>query len=363
MKLQSIILACVLSTSCVVAQLEPGDYCLTKEKSNGTCTIIENCKVALKINKRKRRLLLQRCGFQGLKEVICCPAAGSNKIVYDVKKIAEAECNKLRNTMPIGGKIIGGEPAKLGELPHTVALGFPIPNSTLYKFECGGTILSPRFVLTAAHCIDNTEQIPPTIVRVGVVDLGEHVSNNFSPEYVFNFTTDIVIAKTIVHPNFTRRTRYDDIAILKLQKSLTFSKFINAACLDTNVNVLPAEERLEVCGWGVISRTRNLQSRVLMKTFVHATCTNSCNTWYENNRRVPQGVLEGQFCAGDEKGESDTCLGDSGGPVTVVSEDAQHYVLVGVTSFGRGCGSEVPAIYTRVAYYIDWIVRLVWPIE
>lgn len=56
-----------------------------------------------------------------------------------------------------------------------------------------------------------------------------------------------------------------------------------------------------------------------------------------------------------------TLQGDSGGPLQISHQRDNLYILVGVTSFGKNCGSQIPAVYTRIAYYLDWIESVVWP--
>lgn len=68
-------------------------------------------------------------------------------------------------------------------------------------------------------------------------------------------------------------------------------------------------------------------------------------------------------CAYDELMDSDSCQGDSGGPLQFFNQNVHMADIVGIVSFGIGCGYRLPAIYTRVAYYVDWIERIVWPDE
>lgn len=70
----------------------------------------------------------------------------------------------------------------------------------------------------------------------------------------------------------------------------------------------------------------------------------------------------GQICAYDPKAASDACQGDSGGPLQMFeSKSLAIATVVGVVSFGASCGTELPGVYTRVAFYIDWIESIVWP--
>lgn len=91
-----------------------------------------------------------------------------------------------------------------------------------------------------------------------------------------------------------------------------------------------------------------------------------CNdTLVERNqlRQQPSltGLIRGQLCAYDPAGEKDACQGDSGGPIQITNISNAVSTVIGVVSFGEGCATAVPAIYTRVAYYLDWIESYVWP--
>lgn len=80
-----------------------------------------------------------------------------------------------------------------------------------------------------------------------------------------------------------------------------------------------------------------------------------------NQAAFQSGVDESQYCAYDPIGRKDSCQGDSGGPLQTIQSFAGPAKVVGVVSFGIGCGSGHPGIYTRVAHYIEWIGSHVWP--
>lgn len=88
-----------------------------------------------------------------------------------------------------------------------------------------------------------------------------------------------------------------------------------------------------------------------------------CSAGYTANTNLIQGILPSQICAGDTTGERDTCQGDSGGPLQISTwaESQRIYYVIGITSFGRGCATRQPGVYTRVSYYLDWIESVVWP--
>lgn len=79
-----------------------------------------------------------------------------------------------------------------------------------------------------------------------------------------------------------------------------------------------------------------------------------------NRKEFRDGIIEGQYCAWDSNGK-DSCEGDSGGPLQYFPPGSKIATVVGIVSFGITCGSILPGIYTRVAYYVDWIEPYVWP--
>lgn len=73
------------------------------------------------------------------------------------------------------------------------------------------------------------------------------------------------------------------------------------------------------------------------------------------------GLIDRQYCAYDPLGRNDSCKGDSGGPLQYFrTKETSVATVVGIVSFGAGCGSTVPSVYTRVAHYLQWIDPIVW---
>ncbi|KAL4707784.1 hypothetical protein ACJJTC_001730, partial [Scirpophaga incertulas] len=279
--------------------------------------------------KKRNRHPFHRCGFSGLYEIVCCPHTTDKFGVISKGDVAKKECTKIIESrlVPLDLHIIGGEAASLGEFPHMVALGFDQGDG--YSFDCGGALISTTFVVTAAHCVVNLARIQPR-------------SQNL-----------------LCILDYVRSTKYHDLALLRLEKPVITSSILNAACLytrDSDPNV-----SLIITGWGRTNVTKSLKSNNLLKTTVSPMARDDCNPFYSGWRKLPSGITQGQLCAGDPQGGHDACQGDSGGPLQVMFENASHYELVGVTSFGEGCGTTKPGVYTRIAHYIDWIERIVWP--
>jgi Trypsin len=139
--------------------------------------------------------------------------------------------------------------------------------------------------------------------------------------------------------------------LLLLNGDIVLHETVAPACLWRDDSIEFKE--LEATGWGKTHAAQ--RSEELMKVKLRPFKNSECSNYYDPTFRMKDGIRPTQLCAGDFK--SDTCWGDSGGPLEVKLLGAGHLTpfLVGVTSFGRGCGSQVPGVYTRVSSYIDWI--------
>lgn len=135
-----------------------------------------------------------------------------------IPKVEKVESSLCSKTVDL---IVGGKDAKPGEFPHQAVLGWARrDDKEQYDFSCGGSLISDRFVLTAAHCL---KRGLPEIVRLGV--------NDISDEYE-NFV-EIDVEQAIRHPSHNYKRSYNDIALVKMAKPVIFSKTIRPACLWT----------------------------------------------------------------------------------------------------------------------------------
>lgn len=105
----------------------------------------------------------------------------------------------------------------------------------------------------------------------------------------------------------------------------------------------------------------------MLKTNVTSLRLEACgSTLGEYNRKANQpslrdGLSQSQCCAYDPSAKNDACQGDSGGPLQYFENSSTTATVIGVVSFGISCGTALPSVYTRVAYYLDWIEKIVWP--
>lgn len=205
---------------------------------------------------------------------------------------------------------------------------------------------SDLFVSICVNCSGSAE-----VVLLGVTTIG----GNDSHPLLVN------IVERLRHPDWQLPTKYNDIALFKLERSVSFSLYVRPACLaDT---FAPNTERAIATGWG---RMENFQqSDTMLKVVLEWFSAKECNASLEPflNRRISHGVDDRtQICAGSRRQRKDTCQGDSGGPLQIFHPSIEcMYSIVGITSFGIGCAHVgLPAVYTRVYAYIDWIERIVW---
>ncbi|XP_058818790.1 serine protease snake-like [Topomyia yanbarensis] len=246
--------------------------------------------------------------------------------------------------------IVGGEEAKEGEFPHQALLGWPmVDQPEKFSFRCGGSLISNRFVLTAAHC---SRYGRPDIVRLGENDLREEFDNQ----------VDIDIEYFKRHPEYRFATSYHDIALIKLKQEVIFSQFILPACLWNSFELNVTSVIATGFGNTEFGDVEEHKSDTLRKVQLDLLDRDECSNQFIGLRNFDRGIADEQLCIGSKRGGKDTCQGDSGGPVQVITEPKGCiYYVLGVTSAGSSCGTgRSPAVYTRVSSYIDWIESIVW---
>ncbi|XP_053311982.1 acrosin-like [Spea bombifrons] len=242
-----------------------------------------------------------------------------------------------------GSRVVGGKDAEPGNWPWTVSIQEEIDKE--YFHLCGGVVLNPLWVLTAAHCFKN-------------------LSNEyFSWRLVFgaNQLSQIgakvqirTIKEKIQHEKYDPETESNDIALLKLNKPIIFDDYTQPACLPAKQAILSKMDDCYIAGWGVLEEGSTEASDILQEAPVNLIPVERCNrpTWYN-------GALGNyNLCAGYEQGGIDSCQGDSGGPLMCKKHKAKFYTVVGVTSWGSGCGQKQnPGIYTSTQFYLEWIFK------
>ncbi|KAM6474015.1 transmembrane protease serine 12-like [Liasis olivaceus] len=144
----------------------------------------------------------------------------------------------------------------------------------------------------------------------------------------------------------------NDIALFQLSKSITYSDYIQPICLPDSTLVLTSDMKCYITGWGM-KKEKGKASYTLQEAQLKLFPLNICNqySWYAGT------VSSTTFCAGSETGAVDSCQGDSGGPLVCYLSDSKYY-LIGITSYGVGCGRpRFPGIYTSLPKYRHWVEK------
>jgi trypsin len=237
-----------------------------------------------------------------------------------------------------GELIIGGHPVSAEDNPWTVALGSRerYGASRAGQF-CGGAVVGPRTVATAAHCVTSdtdgqTPDLPPDLrVIAGRSDLREDDG------------AEIAVREARVHPGYDADRSSNDLALLTLDRALPERYVIQPAPAD-HAAYRP-DTRARVYGWGDTKGDGSYPPQ-LHAAEVRIVADQDCTKAYEgtDGRFDPELMV----CAGLPQGGADACQGDSGGPLVADG------LLVGLVSWGSGCGLRGrPGVYTRGTLVAD----------
>ncbi|XP_015270009.1 PREDICTED: urokinase-type plasminogen activator [Gekko japonicus] len=244
-------------------------------------------------------------------------------------------------------KIVGGQKAEIESQPWIATIFQYMKRNSAQRFLCGGTLIDPCWVATAAHCFKGRSPDPSQFtVVLGKTSLTTDEANEQRFE----------VESVVPHEGFSEESQNldNDIALLKIRSSsgqcAEESNSIKTVCLPPENLVLNDNFRCEVSGYGKANSSDIMYARILKSTNVNLISQSVCRDEYYHNR----GLNGNMFCAGDPRWKTDACQGDSGGPL--VCESNNRMVLYGIVSWGDGCAKErKPGVYTRVTRYLPWI--------
>ncbi|XP_026315078.1 CLIP domain-containing serine protease 2-like isoform X2 [Hyposmocoma kahamanoa] len=256
-------------------------------------------------------------------------------------------------------RILGGDKAALYEMPWMVLIAYDSPRGS--RLSCGGTLITERYVLTAAHCV----AFLGNRLKLSGVVLGEYdITKDPDCERIDGElhcapnVRNVSIEKVIAHPGYSPQNLYDDIALIRLAEPADFTlENMKPICLPDTPELIAntfEKQKGTVAGWGATED--GLQSSVLLKVELPIVSNKKCQDAYNGNPRI----YDRQLCAGGVE-DKDSCGGDSGGPLTGIGHVRSGKIGIiqhGIVSYGtKRCGTGgYPGVYTRVSHFMDWIL-------
>lgn len=250
-------------------------------------------------------------------------------------------------------RIVGGRPAPEGAFPWMVALLRAAEPDPFQAQFCGGSLIAPEWVLTAAHCFFDPRGEPYVDVQSLDLLLGTTVLQIGAGQR-------IQAAQIVIHPNYDPRRGTEggnDIALVRLSRPVALPTL---PLVQPNQTNLTAPGTLAtILGWGA-TFPRTLEEepsgfpRALQQAEVPLVSNEVCNAPQSYNG----AILETMLCAGFPQGGVDTCKGDSGGPLVVPTSSG--FALAGITSFGQGCAQpNFYGVYTRVSSFVGFVQSVI----
>lgn len=227
--------------------------------------------------------------------------------------------------------IVGGKTTAEGRYPYVVTL-----KKRRKKHQCGGTLIAPNMVLTAAHCFG-----------IRTVVIGDHnITDTSGVEEAFK------VRKRIRHPQYNRTTKEFDAMILVLNGRSSHP----TVKLNSDSDYPAVSESTTAIGWGATAKNGTQKAEELQEVSLTLMSNTKCDEKYHLN------ITDAIMCTTDKDGafDSDACKGDSGGPLIIKRENAAEDIQVGIVSFGgKTCAtSYMPGGFTRISAIHDWIHKV-----
>jgi trypsin len=263
-------------------------------------------------------------------------------------------------------QIINGEVEEdIANYPYTVSLlkRNQVKNEKNGRYQiyhsCGGVLIAPDIVLSAGHCFNYTDVVH---ANTAIADHDKRFLQGNNSTRINIIGTDSVKKGRwnqafgikdewkIIHPLYNELSMTHDLMIIRLPKPVEDATPIHLNKYDT---IPIPEDDIKILGWGLTDQYDQFSvSEELLRADLFYVNNEVCQLFYDDYNHV---ITNDMLCGYSGDGQ-DSCQGDSGGPMVVKrSEDPTDHELVGIVSWGIGCGLGVPGVYSRISSSYEWI--------
>jgi len=246
----------------------------------------------------------------------------------------------------VSTRIARGDYAEPGMFPYQVALLLQLRQAT--QRQCGGSLISLQFVLTAAHCLTDAVS--------GKVFLG---ATTYADATAAEQSFELQQQDFNIYPGYLGYGGYNDLALIRLPQCATPSAGVQPIALARRFMQQPLlqGQLVSSSGWGAMGDALNATTRTVEEVnplqYVNVQVLEQQHCIC---RFLPGLVSPSRHICTDGSGGRGACEGDSGGPLVYRWRNVSY--LIGLTSFGNamGCELDAPTVYTRITSYLEWIM-------
>lgn len=269
-------------------------------------------------------------------------------------KRPKKEQTKEQSSQIFEPRIFGGSRVQVGEYPYLAAIFNRGDWNSIY-FKCGGVLLAPDIVLTAAHCAPVADVVMTPLYHL---DISKPVNEKLNQPTARHF-----VEKIVTHPDYDEWTLNNDVCILKLAKDPSWSQndqnsesettFYPSIELNFDSDIPERNAEMHVTGWGTTET--EIHTMKPLDTIVLAMRNKKCSKLFTST------FTNSMMCgASPPDQKNDACSGDSGGPLVIKGGGRKGLdLLVGTVSWGITCAdSKYPGVYTKMSELGGWIQRV-----